>query len=152
MNSNKITSLGTPAVDADAANKIYVDSYYPNSYDFKLGGLLTGRGSSNASRALVKYDGNILVLNYGKDFTGNVRVDSDLSMNSNKITSLATPTDNTDATNKSYCDSNKTIDASLLTTGTLNKDRLPSTFNTTSFGSNKITSLGTPTADRVGWG
>jgi len=46
-------------------------------FDFVLGnGNQTDRGNSGNSRALVKDSGSTLVLNYGGDFTGGVRVDS----------------------------------------------------------------------------
>jgi hypothetical protein len=105
MGNFKITSIANPASDGDGVNKKFLDDYYLNTTDFRLGKNLTARGDSGDSRALVKYNNNTLVINYAKDFTGGVRVDSDLSMNSNKITSLATPSFDTDAVNKTYVDS-----------------------------------------------
>lgn len=59
-------------------------------YTLRLGNKDTVRGDSGASRALVKETGNILVINYGQDYTGGVQVQSDLSTSSSKnITSGA---------------------------------------------------------------
>ena len=52
-----------------------------------------------------------------------------LNMGNNKITNLGNPTLSTDAANLSYCSN-----ASNLTSGTVNKDRLPLILNT--FGMN----------------
>ncbi len=56
----------------------------PFPCDFNLG-QKCGRGNVGAGRALVNDLNSTLVLNYAKDFTGGVRVDSDLMLNNNKL-------------------------------------------------------------------
>ena len=56
----------------------------PFPCDFNLG-QKCGRGNVGAGRALVNDLNSTLVVNYAKDFTGGVRVDSDLMLNNNKL-------------------------------------------------------------------
>jgi hypothetical protein len=49
--------------------------------DFVLGKGNNARGDTGPSRALVKGDGGQLVVNYGNDFKGGVKIDSDLKVN-----------------------------------------------------------------------
>ena len=61
-------------------------SVYFGGFDLKLGAAdQVSRGDSGNSRALVKHTNNTLVLNYGNDFTGGVRVDSNVSIAGNAI-------------------------------------------------------------------
>lgn len=76
MNNKLIQNVSNPSAAGDAANKTYVDS------------AVTG-----VSRTLTQ------VLS-----AGNSAGSSTINMNSNKITSLAAPTDGGDATNKTYVD------------------------------------------------
>ena len=78
MGTNKITGLGTPTANTDAATKAYVD----NSI------------SSIPSVDLTPY--------LKKD--GSVAMTGALAMGTNKITGLGTPTVNTDAATKAYVD------------------------------------------------
>ena len=49
---------------------------YDGVFDFPLGkGNQIDRGNTGASRALVKYQGSTLVMNYAGDFTGGIRFD-----------------------------------------------------------------------------
>jgi hypothetical protein len=76
MNSKLIQNVSNPSAAGDAANKTYVDS-----------------AATGVSRTLTQ------VLT-----AGNSAGSSTINMNSNKITSLAAPTDGSDATNKTYVD------------------------------------------------
>lgn len=85
MGNNTITALGAPVGDTDATNKEYVD------------GAITSAIKSAEGDADAKY----LPL-AGGTMTGPVE------MGNNKITALATPTENTDAANKEYADKQST--------------------------------------------
>lgn len=74
MGNFKISSLGTPTVSTDAANKSYVD------------GLISGLSTVYIAR------------------NGSNSPSTDISWASHKITNLATPTLSTDAANKAYVD------------------------------------------------
>ena len=78
LNASKITNLGNPQVATDAANKRYVDSK------------VTAKGLTQAT-ADVRY-----LRKSGGNLTGVV------DMGTNKVTSLADPTNPNDATNKSW--------------------------------------------------
>lgn len=100
----KVTGLGTPSSNTDAATKAYVDTQVSNLVDAAPGALDT----LNELAAAINDDANFSttvtnsiatkVAKAGDSMTGN------LSMGNNKITDLATPTSSTDATNKSYID------------------------------------------------
>jgi len=100
----KITGLGTPSANTDAATKAYVDSQVSSLVDAAPGALDT----LNELAAAINDDANFSttvtnsiatkVSKAGDSMTGA------LSMGNSKITDLATPTASTDATNKSYID------------------------------------------------
>lgn len=100
----KVTGLGTPSSNTDAATKAYVDTQVSNLVDAAPGALDT----LNELAAAINDDANFSttvtnsiatkVAKAGDSMTGV------LSMGNNKITDLATPTSSTDATNKSYID------------------------------------------------
>jgi len=102
--SYKITGLGTPSANTDAATKAYVDTQVSNLVDAAPGALDT----LNELAAAINDDANFSttvtnsiatkVSKAGDSMTGA------LSMGNSKITDLATPTASTDATNKSYID------------------------------------------------
>ena len=84
LNSQKITNLATPTLSSDAVTKAYVDA---------IGGL-------SQTQADARYYQNTVVLN-------NITApNSSLSLNSNKIINLATPTLSSDAVTKAYVDAN----------------------------------------------
>lgn len=153
MGSNRITGVGTPTSNADAATKQYVDNAVSNisvsgSYLPLSGGTLTGnlriKGSENYGTAINLGDGDYVHISEPTDDCLEIKakkinfVVSDttdakftlngeaigggssggsylplaggtmtgaINMGSKKITSLATPTANTDAATKAYVDS-----------------------------------------------
>jgi hypothetical protein len=102
--SYKITGLGTPSANTDAATKAYVDTQVSNLVDAAPGALDT----LNELAAAINDDANFSttvtnsiatkVAKAGDSMTGA------LSMGNNKITDLATPTSSSDAVPKSYID------------------------------------------------
>jgi hypothetical protein len=96
LNSQKITSLATPTVSTDAATKGYVDGIPYSDTANKV--LATPNGSTGSAtfRAIVGAD--LPTLNLIPAPVAAV------SLNSQKITSLATPTVSTDAATKGYVD------------------------------------------------
>ncbi|XGC81695.1 tail fiber domain-containing protein [Bdellovibrio bacteriovorus] len=67
----------TPSYHLDVAGTIRGTTLINGSFDFILGNNdQTSRGNSGSSRALVKNAGNILIVNYGNDFTGGIMTGS----------------------------------------------------------------------------
>lgn len=152
LNSQKITSLGTPTLATDGATKGYIDSAISSlpASTVTLSGDVTGSGSTGSPIST----------------TLNKRLDqitapiASVSLNSQKITNLGTPTANTDAATKLYVDTNNPSSSVVLqgaVSGTgLTGTPITTTLNTTlnnipiptaavSLNSQKITSLATPT-------
>lgn len=100
----KITGLGTPSANTDAATKAYVDSQIAATIDSAPAALDTLNELAAALNDDASFSTTVAtsigtkVAKAGDSMTGA------LSMGSNKITDLATPTASTDATNKSYID------------------------------------------------
>jgi hypothetical protein len=100
----KVTGLGTPSANTDAATKAYVDTQVSNLVDAAPGALDT----LNELAAAINDDANFSttvtnsiatkVAKAGDSMTGN------LSMGNNKITDLGSPSASTDAVPKSYID------------------------------------------------
>ena len=100
----KVTGLGTPSANTDAATKAYVDTQVSNLVDAAPGALDT----LNELAAAINDDANFSttvtnsiatkVAKAGDSMTGA------LSMGNNKITDLGTPSASTDAVPKSYID------------------------------------------------
>lgn len=101
---NKVTGLGTPSADTDASTKKYVDDKVaalvasaPAALD-TLDELAAALGDDPSFATTVATSIGTKVAKAGDSMTGA------LSMGNNKITSLGTPTDSTDAVNKTYID------------------------------------------------
>lgn len=100
----KVTGLGTPSANTDAATKSYVDTQVANLVASAPGALDTlnelAAAINNDASFSTTVTNNIAtkVSKAGDSMTGA------LSMGNNKITSLGTPTASTDAVNKSYTD------------------------------------------------
>jgi len=100
----KITGLGTPSANTDAATKAYVDTQVSNLVDAAPGALNTLNELAAAINDDASFSTTVTnsiatkVSKSGDSMTGA------LSMGNSKITDLATPTASTDAVNKSYID------------------------------------------------
>lgn len=100
----KITGLGTPSANTDAATKAYVDTTVAAVIDSApaaldtLNELAAALGDDANFATTVSTSIGTKVAKAGDSMTGA------LSMGNNKITDLATPTNGTDATNKTYID------------------------------------------------
>jgi hypothetical protein len=100
----KVTNLATPTAEADAATKNYVDSAISNLVDGApalldtLNELAAALGDDENFAATVATDIGTKVSKAGDSMTG------ELSMGTNKITDLGTPTDDYDAATKKYTD------------------------------------------------
>lgn len=100
----KITGLGTPSANTDAATKSYVDTAVanvvasaPSTLD-TLDELANALGDDPNFATTVATSIGTKVAKAGDSMTGA------LSMGNNKITDLGTPTSSTDAVNKTYID------------------------------------------------
>ena len=100
----KITGLGTPSANTDAATKAYVDTAVANVVASSpaaldtLDELANALGDDPNFATTVATSIGTKVAKAGDSMTGA------LSMGNNKITSLGTPTSGTDAVNKTYID------------------------------------------------
>jgi hypothetical protein len=101
---NKVTGLGTPSANTDAATKSYVDTAIANVIASSpaaldtLDELAAALGDDPNFATTVATSIGTKVAKAGDSMTGA------LSMGNNKITSLGTPTSGTDAVNKTYID------------------------------------------------
>lgn len=100
----KITGLGTPSADTDAATKGYVNTQIAAVVDSApaaldtLNELAAALGDDASFSTTVATSIGTKVAKAGDSMTGA------LSMGNNKITDVGTPTASTDATNKTYID------------------------------------------------
>lgn len=115
----KVTGLGTPSSNADAATKLYVDQQVSNLVDSAPGTLDT----LNELAAALGDDPN-----FATTITNSLAAKLSLSggtmtgaiaMGANKITGLATPESSTDAANKGYIDTQTTSAAASATAAAL---------------------------------
>jgi hypothetical protein len=114
--SQKITNLLTPTLTTDAATKGYVDSAV-GSGSITLTGAVTGTGTGTISTTLTNINTS-QISNFDTAVKA-YRLDqfasptTSVSMGSQKITNLATPTLTTDAATKAYVDSNTSNNTSI---------------------------------------
>jgi hypothetical protein len=100
----KVTGLGTPTANTDAATKAYVDTQVSNLVDAAPGALDTLNELAAAINDDASFSTTVTnsiatkVSKAGDSMTGA------LSMGNNKVTDLGTPTASSDAVNKSYID------------------------------------------------
>jgi hypothetical protein len=119
MGNAKITGLATPTADTDASTKKYVDDRDALRLSLASGGTVAGT----------------ITMNGGAIAMGNA-----------KITGLATPTADTDASTKKYVDDRDALYLPLASGGTVHGTITMHTDATIAMGANKITGLGNPTA------
>ena len=106
MSGKKISNLGTPTAIADAVTKKYVDDAIagvpiPSLDDYlKINGTTAMTGNLDMSGHNIEHVA--VIANTGS--TVGITVNNDLVMNTNKITGLAAPSADTDATTKQYVD------------------------------------------------
>lgn len=153
-NGIRITEIGQPTENNDAATKLYVDTRdalkVTKAGDTMSGALamgsnkITGLGTptANADAATKLYvDTADATLTSSKVNKAGDTMSGNLDLNSNKITNLGTPTASGDAVTKFYVDTYGTA---------INNAKVSKSGDTMSgsleMSSNKITGLGTPTA------
>jgi len=114
----KVTGLGTPSSNTDAATKFYVDTQVSNLVDAAPGALDTLNELAAAINDDASFSTTVTnniatkVSKAGDSMTGV------LSMGNNKITDLGTPSASTDAVNRSYIDNLFGSTASAATSAT----------------------------------
>lgn len=89
---SSVTATSTAANAISSAGGITATGSFTNGgFDFYLGTAdQSTRGNSSTSRALVKYTGSLLVINFNGDFTGGTRVDSTLYVNNSTAATSTT--------------------------------------------------------------
>ena len=117
MNKKKLTNVGAPSDNTDAATKKYVDDNSSGSATtsrltvdsdidmkdrYRITNLITPQDSKDPA---TKY----YVDNTFLDRDGSYPMKGNLNMDNNKIVGLATPTSNTDAATKKYVDDNSGV-------------------------------------------
>lgn len=113
MGANKVTTTSTPSEDIDVTNKKYVDEKLAlkvNTSDFDAFKTANNQSIADAKKAgtdaqttitesvMPKFDQYLPLA--GGNLSGSI------NMGSQKITNIAAPTENSDATNKKYVDDN----------------------------------------------
>ena len=153
MDSQKIINLLTPTLNTDAATKGYVDSAISAGSLITLTGAVTGSGTGTIATVLTdittsqisNFNASVLAYRLDQFAAPNTSV----SMGSQKITNLLTPTLASDASTKGYVDA-KTWTTSQITdyvtaTTAFRLDQFAAPNTSVSMGSQKIINLLTPT-------
>ena len=149
IGNQKLINVAEPTLNTDAATKYYVD-HASTSHVVTLGGAVSGTGNT----------GTTINTTLNTTLNSVPLPTADVSLNSHKITNLATPTANTDAATKLYVDttnpsSSVVLQGSVSGTGSTGTP-ISTTLNTTlnqiplatadiSVNSHKITNLSTAT-------
>ena len=160
MNKKKLTNVGAPSANTDAATKKYVDDNSSGSFDDSS--LLKKDGSRRMTGNL-NMDSNRIYnlpaptgpkqptplaftdLKY-LHVTGTNSMSNNLNMNNKKINHLAPPIDLNDATNKKYVDDTLLLN-NVAMSNYLKKDGSVAMTGNLNVGSKKIVGLATPTSD-----
>ena len=160
MVNKKLTNVGAPSANTDAATKKYVDDNSSGSFDDSS--LLKKDGSRKMTGNLDMDSNRIYNLPAPTGpkqptplaFTdlkylhviGTNSMSNNLNMNNKKINHLAPPTDLNDATNKKYVDDTLLLN-NVAMSNYLKKDGSVAMTGNLNVGSKKIVSLATPTSD-----
>ena len=129
MGGHKVTNMGTPVADTDAANKGYVDDAIDELsgiYIPKAGGTMTGslvlaaNPTANLQAATKQYVDQAISSAGGGDFMadGTVTATGNFNMGGHAITNVKAPANNNDAANKKYVDDAIASGASAFTVTT----------------------------------
>ena len=150
MNKKKLTNVGAPSANTDAATKKYVDDNsvglstttrltVDSNIDMKdRYRILNLKHPVDADEPATKQYADIKFL----DRDGSRTMIGNLSMNNNRIIKLATPTTNDDAATKKYVD-----DSIPDTSSFIKKDGSVSMTGNLNLGNKKIVGLATPTSN-----
>ena len=163
MNKKKLTNVGAPSANNDAATKKYVDDNSSGSSStsrltvdsnidmkdtYRITNLKTPQDSKDPA---TKY----YVDNTFLDTDGSYPMKGNLNMNNNKIVGLNTPTSNIDAATKNYVDTTVSISSTLSSAttkqelaGYLKKDGSVSMTGNLNMSNNQIYNLPVPTGPR----
>lgn len=129
MGGHKVTNMGTPVADTDAANKGYVDDAIDELsgiYLPKAGGTMTGslvlaaNPTTNLQAATKQYVDQAISSVGGGDFMadGTVTATGNFNMGGHAITNVKAPVNNNDVANKKYVDDAIESGASAFTVTT----------------------------------
>ena len=160
MNKKKLTNVGAPSANTDAATKKYVDDNSSGSFDDSS--LLKKDGSRRMTGNLNMDSNRIYNLSAPTGpkqptplaftdlkylhVTGTNSMSNNLNMNNKKINHLAPPIDLNDATNKKYVDDTLLLN-NVAMSNYLKKDGSVAMTGNLNVGSKKIVGLATPTSD-----
>lgn len=104
MDNNKITNVGTPTSNGDAASKSYVDTAVANLINSAPGTLDTLKELADAIGNDANFSSTMAsALNAKLSLSGGT-MSGVLNMGNNRISNVATPSQGSDATNKQYVD------------------------------------------------
>ena len=125
MNKKRLTNVGAPSANTDAATKKYVDDNSggsPSTSRLTVDSNIDMKGQFRILRLKHPVDGDEPATKQYSDSkfldrNGSYTMIGNLSMNNNKIIKLGTPTANDDAANKKYVDdkSSESVPTSRLT-------------------------------------
>jgi hypothetical protein len=139
MGTNKITGLGTPTANADAATKVYVDTAISNLVAAAPGALDTLDELAAALGDDANFATTVTNSIATKLALAGGTMSGAIAMGTNKITGLGDPTLAQDAATKTYVDTADALKLNLAG-GTMS--------GAIAMGTSKITGLGNPTANQ----
>ena len=115
----KVTGLGAPSSNADAATKLYVDTQVANLVDSAPGALDTLNELAAALGDDANFSTTMTNALAGKLSLSGGTMTGAIAMGANKITGLGTPTSSDDAATKGYIDTQTTSAAASATAAAL---------------------------------